>query len=104
MNIILTKSKRKNKKWQAVLFNKNGKRKKTIHFGDNRYLDYTQHKNKSRMERYVARHRTREQKFWNRNNVMTPAFMSRFITWSKPSLDDAIRYTNNRFNINIKLK
>jgi len=100
MIIELSRSNRKNKKWKAILLD-NGKKKKTIHFGLKGASDYTIHKDKKRMERYVARHKTREQKFWNKNNIMTPAFMSRFILWSKPSLSEAIRYVNNRFNLNI---
>ena len=103
MIIELSKSNRKDKKWKAVLY-ENGEKKKTIHFGAKGMSDYTIHKDKKRMERYINRHKKQEEKFWNKKNVMTPSWMSRFILWSKPSLNEAIRYVNNRFNLNIRIK
>ena len=47
--ISLEPSNIKNKKWKAV-FKSNEYKHKTVHFGDNRYEDYTQHKNYYRME------------------------------------------------------
>ena len=57
MKII--KATAKNKKWKA-LFSKDidGERKiiKMTSFGDSRYQDYTQHKDKERRSRYRSRH------------------------------------------------
>ena len=47
------KSKAKNKKYSVYVM-KDGK-KKLIHFGDSRYLDFTQHKDEKRRKSYLAR-------------------------------------------------
>ena len=94
MLIELSKSKRKNKKWQVVI--KRNNKKKTIHFGDSRYSDYTLHKNKKRMELYTARHRKREN--WNKSGIDTAGFWSKHLIWNKPSLDASIRDIQSRFN------
>ncbi len=77
----------------------NGDNKKTIHFGAKGYEDYTIHKDKRRMELYDIRHSKNED--WNLSGVMTPGFWSKWILWSKPDINDAIRYTSNRFGIKI---
>ena len=51
MEIVISKSDKKNKKYDAVI---NGT--KTISFGDPKYSDYTIHKDKDRKERYIDRH------------------------------------------------
>ncbi len=49
------KSKAKNKKYSVYVM-KDGK-KKLIHFGDSRYEDFTQHKDKERRKSYLKRAR-----------------------------------------------
>ena len=49
------KSKAKNKKYSVYVM-KDGK-KKLIHFGDSRYLDFTQHKDEKRRKSYLKRAR-----------------------------------------------
>jgi hypothetical protein len=46
MEIILMKSKVKNKKYAAVITENN--KKKTVNFGDSRYEDFTIHKDEER--------------------------------------------------------
>lgn len=48
------KSNRKYKKLQVCV--KDGTTTKNIHFGDNRYKDFTQHKDKNRRKNFRARH------------------------------------------------
>ena len=45
--IILTKAVAKNKKYKATFYRKNGT-KKSVSFGDNRYSDFTMHKDRER--------------------------------------------------------
>lgn len=52
------KSDRKFKKLQVCV--KDKEVIKNIHFGDNRYSDYTRHKDKKRRENFRARHRCDE--------------------------------------------
>tara|TARA_R110000772_G_scaffold135148_1_gene243762 strand:+ start:152 stop:451 length:300 start_codon:yes stop_codon:yes gene_type:complete len=46
-------SKAKNKKYSVYV--KVGEKVKVIHFGDSRYEDFSQHKNKDRQKSYLAR-------------------------------------------------
>lgn len=51
----MERSDRVNKKYKVSLVLPNGI-KKTIHFGDSRYEDYTQHHDKARRDAYRRRH------------------------------------------------
>ena len=55
MEIVISKSDKKNKKYDAVI---NGT--KTISFGQKGASDYTKHKDKDRKERYIDRHSKNE--------------------------------------------
>lgn len=84
----LMKSPRPNKKFRVVL---PGGRK--VDFGAKGYSDYTIHKDKERMKRYIIRHQKREN--WGKSGVATAGFWSRWVLWSEPSLRAAIRRTQN---------
>ena len=94
--IIITKSANKNKKYSALIDGK-----KTIHFGSAGMSDFTKHKDEERKQRYINRHKSRE----NWSDPKTAGFMSKHLLWNKPTLTESIKDTNNRFkNINIKYK
>ena len=94
--IIISKSKNKEKKYDARIDGK-----KTVSFGSAGSSDFTKHKDTERKQRYLNRHKKNE----NWNDHTTAGFMSRWITWNKPTITESIKDTNNRFkNINIKLK
>ena len=98
MNIEISKSNKKDKKLMAVIDGK-----KTIHFGDSNYSDFTKHKDESRKDNYISRHRTREN--WGKTGVDTPGFYSRWVTWNKPTLQASVNDLNKRFSqMNFKLK
>jgi hypothetical protein len=61
----------------AVFKNKETGRSKTIHFGAKGYDDYTLKKDKQQKEKYLARHKTRE----NWNNPLTAGSLSKHILW-----------------------
>ena len=70
--------------------------KQTIHFGQAGASDYTQHGDKARRERYLARHRVRED--WS--NPRTAGALSRWILWgSSTSLRENIREFKRRFKL-----
>ena len=96
MNLYITKSTRKHKKYDLLDSNK----KYLLSFGDNRYEEYTMHKNQTRQANYLSRHGKEDH---SANNVISAAFMSRWLLWNKPSLTASIRDVNKRFNINVKL-
>ena len=94
--IIITKSKNKDKKYSAVIDGK-----KTIHFGAAGMSDFTKHKDTERKQRYIDRHKSRE----NWNDHTTAGFFSKNLLWNKETITQSVKDTNNRFkNINIKLK
>ena len=82
----LTASPKKEKKMRVTL--PNGR---TVNFGAKGYSNYTIHGNKARMERYLVRHRKAEN--WTKAGVGSPGFWARWILWSEPSLQAAIRRT-----------
>jgi hypothetical protein len=96
MNVIIKRSDKPGKKFDAVVNDK-----KVIRFGEAGASDFTQHKNEDRKNNYIQRHRKNEQ--WN--NPLTAAFYSRWINWEKPTLKEAVSNVNRKFkNINVKLK
>ena len=64
---------------------------RTVHFGAKGYSDYTMHKDLARMKRYVIRHRRREN--WGRSGRYTPGFWSRWLLWSRPTMNGALART-----------
>ena len=95
MPVKLTKLTKGDKKFSAVFFDKEGKKLKTVKFGAKGYSDYTIHKDKERMKRYVDRHEKRED--WTRaGGKYSPGFWSRWLLWSKPSFTDALKLTERK--------
>lgn len=92
--IRLSKSTKRDKKWMV-----NMPTGKVIHFGANGYSDYTIHKDAERQKRYVIRHKSKEN--WNKSGINTAGFWSYHLLWSKPSLTQAIKYMEKKFNIKI---
>ena len=96
INIIVKKSTKPDKKYEAIINDK-----KTIHFGQKGASDYTIHNDDERKERYINRHKKNE----NWNDIYTAGFWSRWVLWEKLTISEAIKNINDKFkNINIKLK
>ena len=98
MNIVITPSDKTFKKFTATINDTKNNNKK-IHFGDNRYQDFTKHKDPERKKAYLSRHKKD-----NFNNPLYPSFYSTNLLWNKPTLKESIQATNNKYNVNIKLK
>ncbi|AAC96489.2 hypothetical protein PBCVKS1B_069R [Paramecium bursaria Chlorella virus KS1B] len=94
MPVTLTKMKSGPKKFQAIFYNKDGKKLKTVRFGARGYEDYTIHHDRERMKRYDMRHKSRED--WTRSGKYTPGFWSKWLLWSKPSFTDALKVTEKK--------
>jgi hypothetical protein len=73
-----------------------------VHFGRQGYSDYTKHRDRERMERYLTRHRRREN--WTRSGAKTAGFWSRWLLWSSPSITGAKRRTEKVLGKKIVLK
>ena len=105
MNKIMTKTiayiqnTTNNKKFKVTIIYPDDRRK-TVQFGAKGYSDYTIHKDKERMKRYDSRHASREN--WTKSGIETAGFWSKWILWSKPGFDSAVKYTSRKFNIIIK--
>lgn len=97
---------------------RNGKHKFTAEFPDGTrvsfglrgYSDYTLHKDRARMKRYVGRHagyaggRLSHRENWTRSGAKTAGFWSRWLLWSSPSLEGAKRRTEKVLGKKIILK
>ena len=94
MNIIIKKSSAPDKKYTAVIDNK-----KSIHFGAKNYEDFTIHKDPLRKKAYLARH-----KHDKTSNTAYAGFYATNLLWNKKTLAESIRDTNDKYNVNIKLK
>jgi hypothetical protein len=86
MNVIRVVRANEPYKWKAIF-----PEGRTVKFGRRGYSDYTIHKDRSRMLRYLVRHRRREH--WMYAGRYTAGFWSRWLLWSKPSLRNAARRT-----------
>jgi len=62
-----------------------------VAFGLKGYSDYTIHKDRARMLRYLTRHGSREN--WRRSGAKTAGFWSRWLLWSRPSFRQALSQT-----------
>ena len=94
MQVIISPSKHKNKKYDATFSDGT-----IVSFGAVGYSDFTIHKDEARKDNYIKRHQVNED--WS--DVKTPGFASRFILWNKPTIAASIRDFNGRYN-NIKFK
>ena len=90
----IVKSKKATKKYDAIFKLDNGK-EKIVSFGAAGYSDYTINKDDERKERYLRRHRSRE----NWSNPLTSGSLSRYILWNKKTLKASIADFKKRFKI-----
>lgn len=95
--IYLCKSNKAGKKYMVRIDGN-----KTVHFGADGYSDYTIHKNDERKERYISRHKNREN--WTKSGIKTAGFWSRWLLWGEPTLTASIREIERQFNVKISRK
>jgi hypothetical protein len=92
--LTIQPSNRAGKKMMAM-FDING-RSKTVHFGQKGADDYTITKDKEQRERYLDRHRARED--WA--DPTSAGALARWILWGpSTSIHDNIRTFKDRFNL-----
>ena len=92
----LRPSSRADKKWQVEVDGK------TIHFGAKSYSDYTSHGDEARKERYLKRHKPKED--WTRTGLETPGFWARHILWAEPSIEQSARKVRERFGVDLRVQ
>ena len=98
MEIVISPSTKNNKKYDARIDGT-----EAASFGQKGASDFTKHKNTDRKERYIDRHKARED--WTKSGAKTAGFYSKHVLWNKPTLKESIDDINKRFkNLNIKMK
>ena len=124
MRVVLTPSLREDKKWRAT-FVETGK---TVDFGQRGASDFTIHKDPHRMVYYLLRHggvtkdEYAEAKTWTPARVLrhfrtrrrstkedwtdphTPGFWSRWLLWSEPLWNEALRRTEREGRLRILVR
>lgn len=93
--VIITQDRKTDKKFKAEFFDENGKKVKTTRFGQDGASDFTKHKDEERKQRYLDRHRARE----NWNNPTTAGSLSRYVLWNKKTLGASISDYKKRFGL-----
>jgi hypothetical protein len=83
----------KTKKYMVIFYNNKREENKRVHFGAKGMSDLTIHKDEKRKERYLNRHRARED--WN--DPYTAGALSRWILWNKPTLKASWNDYKKRF-------
>ena len=99
VKMVIEKGTGKNKKWKAIFYasdSSGDKKIKTTQFGDSRYEDYTQHKDKKRRDKYRLRHK----KDLSKGNYMNAGFLSYYILWGESA---ALKTNINKYKKMFKL-
>ena len=84
------KSDKPEKKYYIIT--SNGKK---IHFGSSDYQDFTQHKDETRKNSYIKRHRKNED--WTKSGIDTPGFWSYHYLWEFPSKTQAYENIKKKY-------
>ena len=92
--VTIKKSTKPAKKLMAIFEDCSTHRQKTTHFGSFDMSDYTIHKDSTRKQRYLARHRKNE----NWDEPTSAGSLSRYILWNKTSLQASINDYKRRFH------
>ena len=93
--VVIKKSTNPKKKLMAVFSSKDSSRTKTTHFGSAGMSDFPTHKDAARKQRYLGRHRKRE----NWSDPTTAGALARWILWNKESRRSSISDFKSRFNL-----
>ena len=96
MSASLTLRPARDGKHKFVAIVRDGEKERSVRFGATGMSDYTQHHDKARRARYLARHKKREN--WDRSGRFTPGFFSRHLLWGPTtSLDENLRIMKRRY-------
>ena len=100
VQVNITRSKAKGKKYQAIFYDDNGKKIKTVQFGAagmNDYIIYNRTKGSKyaneRKKLYLQRHSG------EKGGMMTASTLSKMILWNKTSFEASYRDYKSRFNL-----
>ena len=98
--IVIKHGTAKGKKYTALVYEKPPgggelEKRKTVHFGQVGYPDYTMHRSETRKASYLARHGASED--WSRTGMTTPGFLAKNILWNKPSIKESVADLNKKY-------
>jgi hypothetical protein len=79
-------------KHKYYIITKSGRK---ISFGAVGYSDFTKHKDEDRKQRYINRHKNKEN--WTKSGIDSAGFWSRWLLWNKPSIKDSYNDIKNRY-------
>ena len=88
IEILIQPSKKADKKFDAIIDGK-----KTVSFGSSQHSDFTKHKDPERKQRYLDRHKARE----NWNDPTTAGALSKFVLWNKPTIAASVKDMDKHF-------
>lgn len=94
------------KKLMAQFFDKEGKKKKTTHFGSKPNKDFTIYSKESKeiakteRNKYIARHKVREN--WGQSGRTTAGALSRYVLWEKPTVQGGKQAYARQYGLKIK--
>lgn len=91
----LRRSTRREKKYDAMFAYPNGKTRK-VAFGERGASDFTKHRDETRKQRYLKRHRGMGE---NWRKADTPGALSRWILWNKKTLKASVSDFKRRFGV-----
>ena len=89
MEVLIKKSERKNKQFDAIITDKKDNSKKTVSFGQKGASDFTKHGDLERKQRYIDRHKKNEN--WGKSGIETAGFYSRWLLRNKPTLTQSAK-------------
>ena len=96
MSVSVTLKPARDGKHKFVAVVRDRGQERSARFGAAGMSDYTQHHDKARRARYLARHERREN--WQRSGRLTPGFFSRHLLWGPTtSLDQNLRIMKRRY-------
>jgi hypothetical protein len=91
MEVIIKKSNKPDKKMDAIIDGK-----KTVSFGQKNASDYTLHKDDDRKNRYINRHKDKED--WGLSGIKTAGFYAKNILWNKKTIQESVNDLNKKYN------
>ena len=66
-----------------------------VYFGAKAYSDFTIHKDPARKQRYIDRHKEKEN--WTKSGIDTAGFWARWLLWNKPTIETSYNDIKKRF-------
>ena len=95
VDLIKLNNDKNNYLYKVVLLNTKTNKLNNIKFGNNKYEQYINHKDKIRQINYKKRHEPRED--WTIKGVNTKGFWAWHLLWRSPNIKDNLKYILDNF-------